>query len=249
MRHIGIVAVSAEGAALCYRTICAEGAARLGPHAHPEVTVHTYSLADYVRHIEAGAWDRVAEMLLSSAGKLQRAGADLLICPDNTVHPAVDLVRDQVPLPWLHIGEEVASVAADRGFKRLLVLGTRYLMESSVYPARLGAKGIAHEIPDAPTRQRINAATFDELVYGRFEEATRSYFQQVIEDARGRGCDAVILGCTEFPLLIGEADSPLPALDSTRILARAALAAALAGHFRSPGGGPGRGRDVSRPRP
>lgn len=226
-KHIGIVAVSAEGAALCYRTVCVEGAALLGRHAHPEVTLHTYPLADYMRHIDAGRWDKVGEMLLASAEKLRQAGANLLICPDNTAHQAVDIVRDRSPLPWLHIAEEVATVAAESGLTRLLVLGTRYLMEGPVYASRLSAKGIEHEIPDVEARERINTLTFDELVYGRFEEPARSYFKQVIKQAQGRGCDAAILGCTEFPLLISAADSPLPVLDSTRILARAALRAAV----------------------
>jgi aspartate racemase len=226
-RHVGIVAVSAEGAALCYRTLCVEGTALLGPYAHPEVTMHTHSLADYMRPIEAGRWDEVGEMLLASADKLRAAGAELLICPDNTVHPAVDLVRERSPLPWLHIAEEVAAVAADRRFRRLLVLGTRYLMEGPVYPAKLAARDLACETPDAATRERINALTFDELVNGRFAPETRAYFASVIGEGRDRGCDAVVLGCTEFPLLIGDADSPLPTLDSTRILARAALRAAI----------------------
>lgn len=226
-KHIGIVAVSAEGAALCYRTLCAEGAAVLGRHAHPEVTMHTYPLADYMHPIDAGNWEAVGEMLLSSAEKLRTAGAELLICPDNTAHQALDLVRDRSRLPWLHIAEEVATVAAERGYRRLLVLGTRYLMEGPVYPSKLRARGIEHEIPDAEARERINDFTFNELVYGRFEEPARSYFKEVIREAQGRGCDAVILGCTEFPLLLGDGDSPLPTLDSTRILARAALREAV----------------------
>lgn len=219
--------VSAEGAALCYRTLCVEGAALLGRHGHPEVTLHTYPLAEYMRQIEAGKWEEVGAMLLSSAEKLRRTGAELLICPDNTVHQGLDMVRDRSPLPWLHIAEEVATVAAGRGYRRLLVLGTRYLMEGPVYPAKLRARGLAHEIPDAATRERINTLTLDELVYGRFEDSTRAYFSHVIDAARTRACDAAILGCTEFPLLIGEADSSLPTLDSTRILARAALRAAV----------------------
>jgi aspartate racemase len=226
-KHIGIVAVSAEGAALCYRTICTEGSQLLGRHAHPEITMHTFPLADHMHHIEAGRWDEVGEMLLASAEKLRKAGADLLICPDNTAHQAVDLVRDRSPLPWLHIAEEVANVAAERVFKRLLLLGTRYLMEGPVYPAKLQPKAIEYEIPDAEARERINTIIFDELVYGRFEETARAYFQNVIQEAQGRGCDGVILGCTEIPLLISEADSQLPTLDSTRILARAALRAAV----------------------
>jgi len=226
-RHIGIVAVTAEGAALCYRTICVEGAALLGRHAHPEVTMHTFPLADYMRHIDSGNWGAVGDLLLSSAAKLQKTGVDLLICPDNTAHQAIDLVRDRLPLPWLHIAEEVAAVAAERRFKRVLVLGTRYLMESPVYPAKLAPRGIESETPPREVRERINALTLDELVYGQFKESTRLYFKNVIADGQRRGCDAVALSCTEFPLLISDADSPLPTLDSTRILARAALREAV----------------------
>ena len=222
-RHVGIVAVSAEGAALCYRTICAESAPILGPHDHPQVTMHTYPLAEYMAHVEADRWQDAAGLLLSSADILVRAGAELLICPDNTLHQALNLIRHRTPAPWLHIAEEVAAVAAARGFKRLGVLGTRYLMEGPVYRETLVAGGIECEIPEADDRERINAIIFDELVYGRFEDASRRFFRGVIEALGDRGCDAVVLGCTEIPLLITEADSPLPAVDSTRTLARAAI--------------------------
>jgi aspartate racemase len=222
-RHVGIVAVSAEGAELCYRTICTEGAAILGPHDHPRITMHTYPLAEYMEYVEADRWHEAGGLLLSSANVLVRAGAELLICPDNTLHQALDLVRERTPAPWLHIVDEVAAVAVARGFKRLGVLGTRYLMEGPVYREKLVARGIEHEIPDADDRERINAIIFNELVYGRFEETSRSYFRAVIEALGARGCDAVILGCTEIPLLITEAESPLPAIDSTRTLARAAV--------------------------
>ena len=225
-KHIGIVAVSAEGAALCYRTICAEGAAILGAHDHPQITMHTFSLADYMRPVYDNRWDDVARMLLDSANRLVDAGAELLICPDNTIHQAIDAIRDRAPAPWLHIAEEVAMAAASRGVKRLGILGTRYLMEGPVYPSRLSACGIAYEIPEARDRERINAVIFDELVYGRFDDAPRRDFQDIIRRLGDRGCDAVVLGCTEIPLLIREGESPLPAFDSTRILARAALRAA-----------------------
>jgi aspartate racemase len=226
-KHIGIVAVSAEGAALCYRTLCVEGASLLGRHAHPEVTMHTYPLSDYMRHIDAGQWEEVGSMLLASAQKLRQAGADLLICPDNTAHQAIDLVRDRSPLAWLHIAEEVGRVAIQRGFQHLLILGTKYLMEGPVYPAKLHSMGIECEIPPADDRRRINTLIFDQLVYGRFEGSTRSYFSQVIAEGKRRGFDAAVLGCTEIPLLMDDADSPLPTLDSTRILARAALREAV----------------------
>jgi aspartate racemase len=225
-RHIGIVAVSAEGAALCYRTICAEGAAVLGRHAHPEVTMHTYPLSEYMRHIDAGRWDEAARLMLSSAGKLAAVGADFLICPDNTLHQAVDEIRAQSPLPWLHIAEVIASEAVQRGYRRLGVLGTRYLMEGPVYPTKLAAQGLQYTIPGPDSRQRINQIIFDELVYGRLDDRARAYFKGVIAQLKEQGCDAVVLGCTEIPLLITETDSSLPTLDSTRLLARAALRAA-----------------------
>jgi aspartate racemase len=227
-RHVGIVAVSAEGAALCYRTICSEAAALLGPHDHPEITLHTYPLAAYMRHVETGRWDEAANLLRASADTLVRAGAEILVCPDNTLHEAVDLVRDRLPVPWIHIAEEVAAVAGTRGFRRLAILGTRSLMEGPIYRRKLAPRGIAYEVPDPDDRARINAVIFDELVYARFDESSRRYFQEVIRQLGERGCDAVVLGCTEIPLLITDGDSPLPALDSTRILARAALREAIA---------------------
>jgi aspartate racemase len=221
--HIGIVAVSAEGASLCYRTICTEGAALFGVHAHPEVTMHTYPLTDYMRHVDAGRWDDAGRLLLASANILVQAGADLLICPDNTLHQALDSVREQSPARWIHIAEEVAALAASRRFQRLGILGTRFLMEGPVYPEKLAARQVAYEIPAVHDRERINAIIFDELVCGRFEQRSRDYLQRVIEELGARGCDAVVLGCTEIPLLVSENESALPALDSTRILARAAL--------------------------
>ena len=229
IKHIGIVAVSAEGAALCYRTMCIEGAALLGPHSHPQITMHTYPLSAYMCWLDADRWDEAARLLLSSARKLAEAGAELLICPDNTLHQALDLVRDQSPLPWLHIAEEVAACASARGCKRLGILGTRYLMEGPVYRSKLSTYAIAHEIPGPRERSDIDRIIFDELVYGRFEEAARESVRKIIRGLRERGCDAVVLGCTEIPLLVSEADSPLPALDSTRILARAALREAARG--------------------
>jgi aspartate racemase len=201
----------------------------LGPHDHPEITLHTTPLARYMEAIGADRWDEVERLLLASAGKLAQAGAQLLVCPDNTVHRAVDRVREAAPLPWLHIAEEIAALAASRRLKTLGVLGTRSLMEGPVYPARLAAVGIAHRIPDAADRARIDRIIFDELVYGRTEEASRRFFAEVILRLAESGCDGVVLGCTEIPLLVGAADSALPALDSTRTLARAALREATRG--------------------
>jgi aspartate racemase len=221
--HIGIVACSAEGAALCYRTICTEGAALLGPHAHPEVSLHTYPLADYMRHIYRDDWAGVGELMLSSAGRLAAAGAEFLICPDNTIHQALPAIRDRTPLPWLHIAEVVADEAARRGFTRLGLTGTKYLVASDVYPAALTARGLDFRRPLPDERDGIDRIIMEELVYGVFKPEAERYFQRVMTRMRDEGCDAVILGCTEIPLLMHNGNSPLPTLDSTRLLARAAL--------------------------
>jgi aspartate racemase len=226
--HIGIVACSAEGAALCYRTICLEGEQMMGEHGHPEVSLHTHCLAEYMGCIERNDWVGVAELMLSSAEKLARAGADFLICPDNTIHQAFDLVEHRSPRPWLHIAREVATQARHCHYKKLALLGTRYLMEGPVYPEKLKAAGLEYRIPGEKERQRINEIIFDELVKAQFKSRSRAYFTEVIREMKENGCDAVVLGCTEIPLLVTEETSPLPVLDSTRLLARAALRKALA---------------------
>jgi aspartate racemase len=228
-QHIGIVACSAEGAALCYRTICVEGAALLGAHDHPEVSMHTPPFAEYVRRISRGDWPAVGELMLSSAETLAKAGADFLICPDNTIHQALPHVLPRSPRPWLHIAEVVAAQAVERGFRRLGLTGTRWLVESEVYPEKLRARGLEYVRPDAAEREEINRIIMDELVYGVFKPEAVASFQRVMARLESEGCDAVVLGCTEIPLIMSDANSPLPTLDSTRLLARAALARAVAG--------------------
>ena len=226
-QHIGIVACSAEGASLCYRTICTEGAGLLGAHAHPEVSMHTPSLADYMAHIYRDDWPRVAELMLASADKLKRAGADFLICPDNTIHQGLPYIERRSPLPWLHIADSVAEQAAGRGFRRLGLTGTRWLVDSEVYPEKLSARGLAYLRPSAAERETCNRIIMDELVYGVFKPEAIACFQRVMGRMKDQGCDAVVLGCTEIPLVMSDANSPLPTLDSTRLLARAALRRAV----------------------
>jgi aspartate racemase len=226
-KHIGIVACSAEGAALCYRTICAEGERLFGPHGHPEVSMHTSPLAEYVRYLDRGDWHGVAKLMLDSAQKLANAGADFLICPDNTIHEALPLVLPRSPLPWLHIAEVVAAEAVARGFRRLGITGTRWLVDSQVYPEKLAGCGLDYLRPTAAERDETNRIIMEELVYDKFQPDSVAYFQRVIARMKDEECDAVILGCTEIPLIIGDANSPLPTLDSTRLLARAALRRAV----------------------
>jgi len=185
--------------------------------------MHTYSLAEYMPGIESGDWRGVAELMLGSADKLAKAGADFLICPDNTIHEAFGFVEARSPLPWLHIAEVVAAEAAMRGFKRIALTGTRWLVESEVYPEKLAARGLEYLRPEPDERMEITRIIMDELVRGVFKPEAVATFQQIIGRMKGVGCDAVVLGCTEIPLIMNDGNSPLPTLDSTRLLARAAL--------------------------
>lgn len=189
--------------------------------------MHTHPLAEYMRCIYANDWPGVAELMFSSAEKLARAGADFLVCPDNTIHQAFDLVAHRSPRPWLHIAQEVASEARRCHFKRVGVLGTRYLMEGPVYPEKLRAAGLDYRIPGREEREKINQIIFDELVNAQFAPRSLAYFTEVIRALADEGCDAVALACTEIPLLVTPDSSPLATLDSTRLLARAALRKAL----------------------
>ena len=226
-QHIGIVAGSAEGAALCYRTICLEALAIMGEHNHPEITMNSIPLAEQVRHIRSNDWEGLAGILAASARKVAQAGADFAICPDNTNHQAFKYLIHKSPIPWIHIADAVAEEANQFGYRRLGILGTKYLLEGGVYPEALEKYGIESEIPGESDRQRINGIIFNELVNGIFAEESRLYFNEVTEGLKARGCDAVVLGCTEIPLIVRPDDTPLPTLDSTHILARAALKKAL----------------------
>ncbi len=225
-KHVGIVACSAEGAALCYRTFCIEAESAMGAAwRHPEVSMHTHSLGEYMEGIVSGDWEKVAVLMLDSARKLAAGGAELLICPDNTIHQAMPHVLPRTPLPWLHIAAAVADHAETQEWRRLGLLGTRYLMEGPVYPSVLEPRGLDVMVPGPDERREIDRIIFEELVRGRFADTARRRFNQIMAELKRRGAEAVILGCTEIPLLVRPDESPLPVLDSTRLLARAAIAA------------------------
>ncbi len=221
--HIGIVACSTEGAALCYRAICLDALAVMGEHDHPRMTLSAIPMARHMEAIRRDDWKGVADLMLEGANEVARAGAAFAICPDNTLHQALPDVLPRSPIPWLSIADVVAEEAARRGFRRLGVLGTRYLMEGPVYRDTLAARGIEMRIPEAERREQINRAIFRELVNAIFEDGTRAMFYDAIRDLGREGCDAAVLGCTEIPLIVRAAEAPLPTLDSTRLLARAAL--------------------------
>ena len=227
MKHIGIVACSAEGAALCYQTISRESVRLIGPHDHPRVTMDSIPMARWLPAFDAGDFQGVARIMLESTAVLAAAGADFAICPDNSAHLAWDHVQAETPIPWLHIAEVLASVAQRRGFRRIGVLGTRYTMQGPVYRDALQAAGIDASVPTPDEMDLVDSVIFDELVNGVFVEASRRAYYDVIARLRDAGCDAVALACTEIPLLVRPDESPLPVLDSTALLARAAVEFAL----------------------
>lgn len=222
-KHIGIVGCSAEGAALCYKTICTESSKTLGIHVHPEVSMHTHSLADYVNCLNTNDFVGIGDLMLSSAQKLAMQGADFLICPDNTIHQAFNYVKEHSPLPWLHIAEVVVENAKYRGFNKLGILGTKWLVESDVYPKKIAATNLTWERPSIAELNEIGRIIMEELVYGIFRPESVSYFQKVIARLKDKNCDAVILGCTEIPLIINDENSLLPTLNSNRLLAVSAI--------------------------
>lgn len=228
MKHIGIVACSAEGAALCYRSICHQALQELGPHDHPRITMDSIPLASWMPSFDAGDHQGVSSFMLTSARALAAVGADFAVCPDNSAHLAWEWVQAETPIPWLHIAQVVGAEASERGYRRVGVLGTRFTMEGHVYPDALAAVGIDTVVPQEEDAQMVDEIIFAELVNGTFTATAREAFLGVIERLADRGCDAVALACTEIPLLLDAGGSPLPTLDSTRLLAGAALREALA---------------------
>jgi len=218
MTHLGIVGHSAEGAALCFRTFCLAS----GVDDHPDVTMDCISMARAIPSWEAGDHAAVREILATSIDRVARAGAGFFVCPDNTAHLALEIQGPPLPLPGLHIAAVVAAEAARRGYTRVGILGTRFTMDGPVYPRMLAAQGIAAVPPDFDDRRYVDAVIFDELVNGIVSEESRDGYIDVIERLVAAGCDAVALVCTEIPLLVTDDVSPLPTLDSTRLLARAA---------------------------
>jgi aspartate racemase len=227
MLHIGILAHSADGSALCYLEAVRESARRLGAHRHPEITMSILEMGESLEAWARMDLDAVNAHLMRTAARLKAAGCDFFVCPDNTAHIALDAAREPYPLPGLHIAEIVARRAKADGRKRVALLGTRWTMEGPAYPAAFARSQVELRTPGAADRALLNDIIFDELTQGQFTDASRAQFVRVIEALKREGCDAVALSCTEIPLLIAPDASPLPTLDSTRLLAQQAVAVAL----------------------
>jgi len=223
MKHAGILATTPDGAALCFRAFCQDGFAELGPHDHPDVTLDCIALARSLPAWQARDYTTVRATLSVSLRRLAAAGADFFACPDNTAHLALEQPGPPLPLPGLHIAGEVAGQAARDGRQRVGMLGTGHTMTGPVYPQALAARQIATEIPGEHDRAILDEIIIGELLNGVFTAAARQECARIIERLAARGCDAVALACTEIPLLLPSDASPLPALDSTRLLARAAF--------------------------
>jgi aspartate racemase len=227
-KHIGIVACSAEGAALCYRTIAQAAEEYMGAHNHPTVTLHSIPLADWVPAFDNKDYKAVGRLMLESARVVANAGAEFAICPDNSCHLAWEHFINESPISWLHIAEVVAQEARRQGYKKAALLGTRFTMTGPVYPEVFLRYHIGVLAPPPEYQKLVDDVIFNELVHGVFPESSRLRYNYVIEMLKREGCDCVILGCTEIPLLVREDDCPLPTLDSTRLLARAAVQHAVA---------------------
>lgn len=220
--HIGIVAGTAEGAALCYRTLCQEAEGLMGRrYAHPEVTLHSFSLHRYLDAIDRDDWAGVAALMSQSAAKLVRAGADVIVCPNNTLHKALSLVESTVP--WVHIARPVVGEITSRRWRRVGILGTQTVMEGSVYAEQLYRANIEVIVPDLDDRSQLHHIIRNELIVSASTVESALFVQRVIADMGLKGAEAVILGCTELPLLLSDYQTAVPLLDSTRLLARAAL--------------------------
>ena len=226
-KHIGVVACSVEGAALCFREIAAYSRKLMGEHLHPQVTLSCIAMGEWLPAFNRGDYEGVAEFMLRETQIVAKAGAQFAICPDNSAHRAFKYVVARSLIPWLHIAEEVAKAAMRDGYQHAALLGTRFTMSGPVYPEMFEKYSLKVSTPAAGDQKIVDDIIFEELVNGIFSEASRLRYNEVIERMRARGCDSVILGCTEIPLLVRPDDCPLPALDSTRLLARAAVEAAL----------------------
>lgn len=223
VRHIGIVAVSSEGASLCYRTICREAPTLMGRFAHPDISIHTPSFKRYMDFLHMEDWEGVASLLKDSIARVVSSGAEFAIIPDNTVHRVFEEVSLRAPVPLISIAEVVAEECETRGYRTVGVLGTNWIMRGPVYPQVLRKRGIRTIVPEEAGREIVNSVIFNDLVPGSVKESSTSAIIGEIERLEERGCEAVILGCTEIPIIINSENSPIPIIDSTRLLARKAL--------------------------
>ncbi len=226
-KTIGIVAVTAEGAALCYRTIVAESARYLPPEHHPPIVLHNAPLHLINERLRRRDWPAVAAQVGDAIRKLVAIGAELIIMPANAPHYASAHIATACPVPFLSIVEIAADGCATRGYKRVAVLGIGLTMSDGLYETPLRERGIEPILPTEAEQAIINAVIFEQIIPARVTRQGTQRVLEVIARLKQRGADAVILGCTELPLVVTERNSPLPFIDTTRLLARRALEHAI----------------------
>lgn len=227
LKRIGICAHSYEGAALCFLTACREGARLLGPHMHPNIVLSAIPMGLSMPAWESDNYQEIAEHLSNGVNEVTKSGAEFFICPDNTGHIVLEKIIHTLPIPGLHIADVVCQEILDNNWGKVALLGTKWTMTGMVYSNAFMKNGLERFIPDEPDRTKINNAIFEELCQGVFESDTIDHFIRTIESLKNMGAECVVLGCTEIPLIIDSENSPLPILDSTRLLAEKAVQLAL----------------------
>jgi aspartate racemase len=226
-KHIGIAAVSPEGAALFYRNIFRQASHLLEPHQHPRVTLHNEPLALYIDAFRTNDWHTIGNLLRRSAEILARSGAVFCLCPDNAVAHGIQLAESGSPIPWLTMPDLVAkAVEADRR-KVVGLIGTKMVTTGSTYQTHLGLRGIQVLVPDAGEAEEMDRIIFAELIFGDIRPRSQVTVLRIIDNLASKGCEGVILGCSEAPLLVTQENSHLPIYDAADILARGALHRAM----------------------
>jgi aspartate racemase len=227
-KRIGILGgMSPESTVEYYQYITRTYTERLGSYGYPEIIIYSVSFQPYVDWPKNGRWDLVAQGLSEAAQKLEAAGADFILIATNTMHLVFDEVQAGVNVPMLSLLDAVGEAILARGIERVGLLGTKFTMEKTFYQDALARKNITVLVPDADDRAYVNNVIYDELVTGQIRDESRTGFVAVIKKLAGRGAEGVILGCTEIPLLVSEADVGIPLFDTTAIHAEAALNFAL----------------------
>ncbi len=222
-KHIGIVAVSPEGAALCYRQISRQASRLARNGVHPRVTLHSEPFEDYLEALRKLDWIRVGELLLRSAEILARAGAEVCFSPDNVVQHAVHLAEVGSPIPWLMMTDLVARRVEADGRRTVGIIGTKMVTSGSTYQTHLGLRGIRVLAPESAEADALDSIIYNELIFGKILPASQRQVLGIIQQLAGRGCEGVILGCSEAPLLVTPENSPIPVYDAADILAEGAV--------------------------
>lgn len=227
-KRIGILGgMSPESTVEYYQYITHSYTGRFGDYGYPEIIIYSVSFQPYVDWPEQDRWDMVAKGLSEAAQKLEAAGADFIVIATNTMHLVFDQVQASVSVPMLSLLDAVGEAILARGMRTVGLLGTRFTMEEGFYQGALARRDITVLVPDAEDREYVNTVIYDELVAGQIRDESRAGFVSIINKLAARGAGGVILGCTEIPLLVREADAGLSLFDTTAIHAEAALNYAL----------------------